>query len=126
MAQTNTFTVLSWDEHNVHYLEDEKKVNRATVTQEYTGTLKGKSSAEYTMYYEDVQSSTFVGIESFEGTYDGKKGTLLFLHRGEFRDGIASSSFSVIDSLGELEEVTGTGQFATSNYRSARYSFTTH
>lgn len=122
MSIDNRFTVLSWDEKSVTELGAEKKINRATVTQEYTGLLQGKSTIEYTMYYEDSQSSTFVGIESFEGVFKGKSGTLLLQHCGNFRDGIASSSFRVIDALDAFAGITGSGSFKTLSHCEAEYT----
>lgn len=118
------FAVLSWDESTVNEISGAQKINRASVTQKYEGTLTGESQAEYTMYYSSEANSTFVGIESFKGELNGKKGILLLEHQGTFENGVVHSSFSIIDALDGLAGVTGSGSFTAGNHGNATYSLT--
>lgn len=118
------FAVLSWDESTVYEISGEQKINRASVTQKYEGVLSGESQAEYTMYYRSEASSSFVGIESFKGELNGKKGILLLEHRGTFENGVVHSSFSIIDALEGLVGVKGSGSFTAGSHGNATYALT--
>ncbi|MCA9932621.1 MAG: DUF3224 domain-containing protein [Ardenticatenaceae bacterium] len=121
MKVEGQFQVTSWNEVTHQAFAAEGKINRAVVEQTYSGGLSGKSVVEYIMCYPNPTSATFVGVEIFEGTVDGKTGTWVFVHKGKFENGIATSSFSTLNSDGELQGLVAEGHFETIDHQTAVY-----
>ncbi|MDH5680213.1 MAG: DUF3224 domain-containing protein [Spirochaetota bacterium] len=71
------FIVKSWNEDVVKEMDRGLKVSHATVEQEYSGELHGESHVDYTMVYFNEGYSRFVGIEVFDGSINGKKGSFV-------------------------------------------------
>ena len=63
------------------------------------------------MAYSPDKSALFVGVEHITGTIGGKKGGIVLLHDGEYRDGVASAELRVASGTDELANVAGTGKF---------------
>lgn len=57
-----------------------------------------------------LKSGAYVALERFEGTIDGKRGTLLFVHRGIMTRGAADLAISISpdSGTGELTGIAGT------------------
>ena len=53
----------------------------------------------------------FVGVEHITGTIGGKKGSIVLLHDGEYRDGVAAAELRVASGTDGLADVAGTGKF---------------
>jgi len=115
------FHVTSWNEETIKEFKPESKINRAVVEQKYAGEIEGNSTIEYIMYYPDSTSSSFVGIECFEGEVNGKSGRLTFQHNGKFENGVASSQFIVINGTDELHGFSGKGSFKSISHGEAEY-----
>jgi hypothetical protein len=63
------------------------------------------------MTYAADKSAVFVGIEHITGTIGGKKGGIVLLHDGEYRDGVATAVLSIASGTDELADAAGTGKF---------------
>lgn len=108
-----TFKIDSWNEESFSISEDGPKLNRASVTQTYSGPLEAKSTIEYlTTTFKD-EFSSFIGIEEVVGELNGKKGSFLLNHKGTHQNGVAKSSFEIIKNSGtdELSGIQGTGSY---------------
>jgi hypothetical protein len=124
---TNTYESLSWDEHNVVDTDGGVKIAHATVTYRYAGQIEGESQAQGLLTYRPDGSGTFVSTEFFTGTIEGRKGTVVLQHAGDFDAEHIVSRFTVAEGTGsgELDGVTGSGQFDMKmGTQSVAYTFT--
>jgi hypothetical protein len=97
---TPTFGIEGWDEQPTWEGEDGRKHTRATVTKRYRGDLDATGVMEYVMAYAPDGTATFVGLERVDGTLGGRSGSFVLRDAGEFRDGVAASSFVIVDGSG--------------------------
>ena len=106
---TARFGIKRWDEQPWHEGENGRKLTRATVVKPYSGDLEGEGTMEYVMAYSSEASAVYVGIERVEGRLDGRAGTFAMKDEGTFEDGVAASSFTIVEGsgTGELEGIRG-------------------
>jgi hypothetical protein len=105
------FEVVSWDETPFDGGDDATKLTEALVSKHYEGDIDGTSTTKWLMAYAPDKSALFVGVENITGTIGGKKGGIVLLHDGEYRDGVASAVLRVASGTGELAGAAGTGKF---------------
>ena len=105
------FEVTSWDETPFEGGDDATKLTEALVSKRYGGDIDGASTTKWLMAYAPDASALFVGVEHITGTIGGKKGGIVLLHDGEYRDGVASAELRVASGTDELANVAGTGKF---------------
>ena len=105
------FEVASWDETSFEDGDDATKLTEALVSKRYDGDIKGTSTTKWLLAYAPDKSALFVGVEHITGTIGGKKGGIVLLHDGEYRDGVASAELRVASGTDELSDVAGTGKF---------------
>lgn len=115
-----TFKIESWDETAFSKSEDGPKLNRASVTQSYSGALEASGTIEYLMATFRGDVSTFIGIEEIIGKLEDKSGSFLLQHNGTHEDGEAKSTFEIIphSGTGELEGISGSGHYVASHEES--------
>ncbi|GAB3911436.1 hypothetical protein GCM10029964_117330 [Kibdelosporangium lantanae] len=126
-AMTNTYESLSWEEHNFVEIEGGVKIAHATVTYRYTGQLEGESRAQGLLTYRPDGTGTFVSTEYFTGAVDGRKGTVVLQHAGDFDAEHITSRFHVEPGTGggDLVGLTGSGEFDMKmGTPSVEYTFT--
>lgn len=105
------FEIASWDETPFEGGDDATKLTEALVSKRYDGDIEGTSTTKWLMAYSPDKSARFVGIEHIAGTIGGKKGSIVLIHDGEYRDGVASAELHVASGTEGLADVTGTGKF---------------
>jgi hypothetical protein len=105
------FEIASWDETPFEDGDDTTKLTEALVTKRYEGDIQGTSTTKWLMAYSPDKSAVFVGIEHITGTIGGKKGGVVLVHDGEYRDGVAAAELRVASGTQGLEKVAGTGKF---------------
>ena len=105
------FEVASWDETPFEGGDEATKLTEALVSKRYNGDIEGTSTTKWLMAYSPDKSALFVGIEHIAGTIGGKKGGIVLLHDGEYRDGVASAVLRIASGTDELADATGTGKF---------------
>ena len=106
-----TFEIASWDETPFADGDEDTKLTEAIVAKKYDGDIQGTSTTKWLMAYAPDKSALFVGVEHITGTIGGKKGGIVLLHDGEYRDGVASAALRVAPGTEELADVAGTGKF---------------
>ena len=106
-----SFEIASWDETPFEGGNDATKLTEALVSKRYDGDIKGTSTTKWLLTYAADKSARFVGIEHITGTIGGKKGSMVLLHDGEYRDGVAEAELRVAFGADELADVAGTGKF---------------
>ena len=109
---TPTFGIEGWDEQSTWEGDDGRKHTRATVTKRYRGDLDGTGVMEYVMAYAPDGTATYVGLERVDGRLGGRTGTFVFRDEGRFVDGVAASSFAIVDGsgTGDFEGIRGTAR----------------
>ncbi len=105
------FEVTSWNETPLDEETDLAKLTEALVSKTYTGDIEGTSTTKWLMAYAPDETAAFVGLERLKGTVSGKQGSLVLQHVGKFENGSADASLTVISGTGDLESVSGSGDF---------------
>jgi hypothetical protein len=83
------------------------------VTKSYSGDIDGQSVTEWQMAYADDGSARFVGLERIDGTVAGRHGTMVLEHLGNYENGAATATLTVLSGCGsaDLAGVSGQGDF---------------
>lgn len=97
MKLNGTFQITNWQEDTEHTFEQGGKSTLATVSQSYQGDIQGDSTVHYRMHYTADGNASFNGFEYLQATIDGLAYQLTLKHDGEFKAGVASSKFVVVD-----------------------------
>ncbi|MDX1585882.1 MAG: DUF3224 domain-containing protein [Balneolaceae bacterium] len=113
MEARTKFKITGWEEEDVATLQKGGKVTRAHVGKIYEGELNGEGKVEYLMFYRSDGSVEFVGYENVVGSLKGNDGSFVFEHRGQFRNGVAKDTWTVIEGSGGagLSGLTGEVHF---------------
>ncbi len=106
-----TFQIATWDETPFEDGNDATKLTEALVAKRYEGDIDGTSTTKWLLTYAPDKSALFVGIEHIAGTIGGNRGSIVLLHDGAFRDGVASGDVRVAAGTGELADAAGNGKF---------------
>jgi hypothetical protein len=64
------FEIKNWSEKSAGALAG-PKVTRATVTQKFTGDIKGTATAEYLMDYRPDKTAQYSGVQIIKGSVGG-------------------------------------------------------
>ena len=105
------FEIASWDETPFEDGDDATKLTEALVAKHYEGDIEGTSTTKWLMAYAPDKTALFVGVEHIAGTIGGKKGSLVLLHDGQYREGVAVAELRVASGTEGLAKVAGTGKF---------------
>ena len=88
-------------------------VGVATMAKTYSGDVAGHSSTIFTAAFDQASGvGTYVAMDSFEGTLDGREGAFVFAHAASTAGSDRSGEYFVIvagSGLGELAGITGGG-----------------
>ena len=89
------------------------KLTAAHCAQTYRGDIDAESALEYLIAYRADGAASFVGLERVRGTLGGRRGSFVLRHEGEFRDGVAALSMTVVPGTGtgQLVGLAGRGEF---------------
>ena len=94
------FAISSWDEETYAEREGERKLTRATVTQDLAGDVAGKGQVEWLMSYGEDGTAHFVGLQQFEGMIDGREGSVVLETIGDFDGTEATWTAQVVEGSG--------------------------
>ncbi len=89
------------------------KLNRNSVTKEYSGDLVGSAEAQMlAAYTNNPGSAGYVAIEHFTGSVDGKSGSFVLQHHGIMDRGEGQLAVTIVpdSGTGELTGISGTLQ----------------
>jgi hypothetical protein len=91
-------------------------VGVATMAKQYEGEVAGRSATLFTSAFDPAAGTgTYVALESFEGTLDGRAGAFNFAHSATTLGQSREAEFFVIvptSGTGDLAGITGTGGLA--------------
>jgi Protein of unknown function (DUF3224) len=105
------FEIARWDETPFEDGDEATKLTEALVKKRYEGDIQGTSTTKWLMAYAPDKSALFVGIEHIEGTIGGKHGSIVLIHDGQYREGVAAAELRVASGTDGLTKVAGTGKF---------------
>ena len=92
------------------------RVGVATMEKHFEGDIAGRSATLFTAAFDQATGvGTYVAMESFEGTVDGRRGAFNFVHSATTTGQDRSSSyFAIVPSsgTGALAGISGTGDLA--------------
>ncbi|KZN60237.1 hypothetical protein N473_24975 [Pseudoalteromonas luteoviolacea CPMOR-1] len=120
MKLAGIFQVIDWQESDVDLLDNETKITHAIVQQTYKGDLVGTSTVHYLLYYDKEGNAAFNGLEIFKHE-SNEESTLVIRHEGRFKDGIASSNFSIINCEYNQDMIGKTGSFKSIEGQKSTY-----
>jgi len=89
---------------------DDKSMGRMTIEKQWHGPMEGSSKGQMlTGGDPSTGSATYVAIEKFTGTINGRKGTLLLQHLGTVNRGVQDLNITVVPDSGtdQLKGITG-------------------
>jgi|GEM_PF-321348 len=103
------FSIESWDEEVISEVDEGPSLKRAKVKKIYSGEIEGKGVVSYIFTYLTPDQADVYGVERFTGTVDGKYGTFVLEHEGEFINGKADIMQTVMSKsgTGELRGMEG-------------------
>jgi hypothetical protein len=100
------------------------KVTRATVTQKFTGDIKGAGTSEYLMVYRPDKTAHYSGVQIIKGSIGAKKGSFALLLRGAYDGKRAVTTWQVVPGAGkgELRGLTGKGKYSAPMGSKGKYT----
>jgi Protein of unknown function (DUF3224) len=112
-----TFKMNGWDEKTLHEFDDGSKMTQVSSTKTYTGDLEAEAVLVYVMFYVNENTVKYTGYERFTGLLHGKQGSFTLDDVGEFVNGVASSTLTIISESGrgDLKGITGSGKYSFSH-----------
>ena len=88
-------------------------VGVATMAKSYSGDVSGQSSTIFTAAFDQASGTgTYVAMESFQGTLDGREGAFVYVHAASTTGSDRSDEYFVIapgSGVGDLAGITGGG-----------------
>ena len=90
--------------------QDGLKLNRNSVTKDYSGDLVGSAEAQMLAAYTDNPGSAgYVAIEHFTGSLEGKSGSFVLQHSGIMNRGEGQLTVTIVpdSGTGELTGISG-------------------
>ncbi|MFL6105328.1 MAG: DUF3224 domain-containing protein [Marmoricola sp.] len=115
MRTTSTFTVASFEPTEVlGEVATASAVGVSRMVKEFTGGLTGRSTTLFTAAFDHASGvGTYLAMESFEGTLDGRSGSVNIAHTATTDGGPERLHELVLivpgSGTGELAGITGTG-----------------
>jgi hypothetical protein len=89
----------------------------AHMVKTFAGAVEGRSLTQFSFAFsQETGVGTYVAMEAFEGTVDGRRGTFNFAHSATTTGTDRSHEFFLIvpnSGTGELAGITGTGSIVT-------------
>lgn len=117
------FQIMEWNESTFSENANGSKQSHAKIKQTYHGDLMGESTLQYLMAYQTQANAVFVGYETINTTISNKRGQFIMQHTGTFENGVASSTFSIVEGSGteQLVGISGQGSFKSTEGGKADY-----
>jgi hypothetical protein len=106
-----TFEIASWEETPFEDSDENAKLTEALVAKKYSGEIKGTSTTKWLLAYAPDKTALYVGIERIKGTVGGRSGSLVLMHDGSYRGGVATADLRIASGTDELSNAGGTGKF---------------
>jgi Protein of unknown function (DUF3224) len=119
MRADGTFSVKAFNPTSLTpepVIETALPVGVAIIVKHFEGDITGRSATVFTAAFDQATGvGTYVAMESFEGTVDGKEGAFNFVHSASTAGSDRSAEyFAIVPSsgTGQLAGISGTGGLA--------------
>lgn len=116
MRASATFTVKAFNPTSVTpepAITTALAVGVSTMEKHFEGDIAGRSATVFTSAFDQATGvGTYVAMESFEGSVDGREGTFNFVHSASTSGSDRTADFFAIapsSGTGQLAGITGTG-----------------
>jgi hypothetical protein len=116
MRATGTFTVTAFNPTSIAPETDIKTalaVGVAVIDKAFSGDIAGRSATIFTSAFDQARGvGTYVALESFEGTVDGRDGSFNFVHSASTSGSDRSAEYFAIvpeSGTGKLAGISGAG-----------------
>ena len=118
------FAITSWDETPYAERDGDRKLTRASVTQDVHGDIVGTGQVEWLMSYAADGTAHFVGLQQCEGTVGDRAGSVVFETNGHFDGNEATWTAKVVPGSGTGDWATmhGEGSFRAPHGNKASYT----
>jgi hypothetical protein len=127
MSTTGSATFLSkaWEETPYAEMDAGRKLTRVHAIFTYEGDLEGEGTVDYLMAYSPDGTGNFVGLERIVGSVNGKSGSFVIQHSGEFDPKAVKAKWDFIAGLGTdaLEGITGGGNLILEGHGPYPFTF---
>lgn len=127
MSTTGSATFLSkaWEETPYAEMDAGRKLTRVHAIFTYEGDLEGEGTVDYLMAYSPDGTGNFVGLERIVGSVNGKSGSFVIQHSGEFDPKAVKAKWDFITGLGTdaLEGITGGGNLILEGHGPYPFTF---
>jgi len=119
------FEIKGWDEKPAGSSVG-PKVTRATVTQKFTGDIKGAGTAEYLMVYRPDKTADYSGAQIIRGSIGARKGSFALRLQGKYDRKRAVTTWEVVPGAGKgaFKGLTGKGKSSAPMGSKGKYSLT--
>jgi hypothetical protein len=95
-------------------IETALPIGHVHMVKAFTGAVEGRSLTQFSFAFsQETGAGTYVAMEAFEGTVDGRRGTFNFVHSATTSGSDRTHEFFLIvpeSGTGQLEGITGTGR----------------
>ena len=117
------FTITGGSEQTIREAPGEVRITRVSGTQRFHGALVGEGSVEWVFCYRPDRSARFVGLQRFEGSIDGRAGSLVMESSGGHDGRQSKGRWHVVagSGTGELTGIAGDGTFEAPGGPEAAY-----
>ncbi len=123
MTINGYFQIIDWQESTVTEINNDTKLNKATVKTEYHGDIVGTSCIEYQLFYNNEKHASFIGYEHVSFSKSNDKKQLIVEHKGVFKNGIATATLSVLFSEHDDLVLGSSGTLRSDDHGKAEFSF---
>jgi hypothetical protein len=117
---TGTFEIKAWEEKTWdgkdHKEVTSAKLTHAIINQLFHGGVEGESVGHSLMTYSDDGFATIVGLQTIEGSVEGRSGRFIMQSTGTYdpKKGVADMKLTIVPSSGTggLKGIRGEGSYA--------------
>lgn len=113
-----TVQVADWSETAYVEIEGQTRLARAIAPATFAGGLEGQGQSDWLLAYPTDGSASFVGLQNFEGSLDGRTGTFVLQMSGTFDEAGPHVTWSVVpgSGTGELAGLSGAGGYDNADF----------
>jgi hypothetical protein len=118
-----TFKHNDWDEKPYHEV-DGQKLTKTDVNVVFDGDLEAAGKSVALMNCPDDKTCHYSGYVMIDGTLDGRKGGFALFEHGVWANGMATSSWTIVDGSGrgELQGISGKGTYSAGHDETVHYA----
>jgi len=106
-----TFNLDRFDDEAPYEDREGVQLTRAHIGKTFQGALTGTSETDLITVFTEVPAA-YAGIERFQGTLHGRKGTFVLQHNAGVDSGVPWMTWKIVETTGtgELSGIRGAGQ----------------